>query len=120
MRQGKPIKKTTYWRRSRLAAALPPLDETIRGSLFERKLRCGKNNCRCARGKEHAVFYLSATFAGGKTEQISLPEKLVPVVRKWVGNYRQVFVRLERISKINREWIRDERARLKGGVRPRK
>ena len=47
-------------RRHGLVAQMPPLEEVLRGSLVERYLRCGKPNCRCARGRRHGpLWYLT-------------------------------------------------------------
>lgn len=96
--------------RRRALRALPSLDEVLRGSVVERRLRCGKSGCRCARGALHAATYLSVTFAGGRTEQISLPAHLVPLARRWVANYQAWWRAVERISAINRELLRVRRS----------
>lgn len=93
-------------RRERLLAQLPPLEEIVRGSLFERSVRCGKPSCRCADGPGHPVTYLSVSFAGGRTEQITVPKHLVPYVRRWVDNYSRWWDAIERISAINRRLLR--------------
>jgi len=82
----------------------------MRGSVVERRLRCGKPGCRCSRGKLHAATYLSATFAGGRTEQISLPAELVPLARRWVANYDAWWKAVEKISAINRKLLRARRS----------
>lgn len=102
-------------RRRRLLAKLPPLDEVLRGSLVERSVRCGKPTCRCARGERHAAVYLSVTHRGGRTEQISLPHELVGSVRKGIAVYWQWWEILEQVSAINRDLLRQQRAK-RGGV----
>jgi hypothetical protein len=97
-------------RRRRILRALPSLEEVVRGSVVERELRCGKPGCRCARGQLHAATYLSVTFAGGRTEQISLPANLVPLARRWVANYRAWWRAVEKISAINRQLLRARRS----------
>lgn len=106
--------------RARLLRCLPPLEEIVRGSLFERRRRCGQPSCHCAREKGHPTFYLAVTLALGKTEQISLPPELVPLVRRWVGNYQRVWDLLEAVSSINRQWIRQEREARKRDARRRR
>ena len=55
-------------RRRGLARLLPPVEETLRGSLVERYLTCGNLACKCARGKRHGpVWYLTVTLAPGRT-----------------------------------------------------
>lgn len=85
----------------------------VRGSVVERRLRCGKAGCRCTRGQLHAATYLSVTFAGGRTEQISLSAELVPIARRWVANYEAWWKAVERISAINRKLLRAQRSSAK-------
>jgi hypothetical protein len=96
--------------RRRALRALPRLEEVVRGSVVERRIRCGKPGCRCARGQLHAATYLSVTFAGVRTEQISLPAQLVPVARRWVANYQAWWKAVEKISAINRKLLRARRS----------
>ena len=96
-------------RRQRLARQLPPLEEILRGSVLTRELRCGKPTCHCASGPGHLATYLTVSFAGGRTEQISLPAALVGQARQWVANYQAWWKAIEAISAINRELIRRAR-----------
>ncbi len=96
-------------RRRRALDKLPPLEEIVRGSVFSRQVRCGKPTCRCARGEGHAATYLSVTFRGGRTEQISLPAALVPIARRWVANYGKWWSAVERVSALNRQILRRQR-----------
>ena len=96
-------------RRRELLQALPPLEEVVRGSVFTRRLRCGKPGCHCARGNGHRATYLSVTFPGGRTEQISLPAALVPVARRWVANYLRWWRVLEKVSALNRKSLSQQR-----------
>ena len=93
-------------RRRRALRNLPPLEEIVRGSVFTRRLRCGKVTCRCARGELHTAICLTVSFAGGRTEQLSLPAELAPVARRWVANYRAWWKAIETISAANRELLR--------------
>lgn len=99
-------KRALFVRREDLVQQLPPLSEVIRGSLIERHLRCGKPNCHCARGEGHLVWYLAVSFTRGRTEQVTVPQALVPYVRRWLDNYERWWVILEEISEINRELLR--------------
>jgi hypothetical protein len=94
-------------RRDALLASLPPLGEVLRGSFFQRTIRCGKPSCRCASGAGHQVAYLGVTLAGGRTQQITVPQPLVPLVRRWVANYQRWWRAVERISEINRQLLRE-------------
>ena len=96
-------------RRRRVVAGLPPFEEVLRGSVFVRTLRCGKPSCHCATGEGHRAAYLSVTLAGGRTEQISLPARLVPLARQWAGNYAKWCLAVEKVSAINRQLLRARR-----------
>ena len=82
------------------------MEEVVRGSVFGRRVRCGKASCHCARGDGHSATYLSVTFRGGRTEQITLPPDLVPLARRWVANYQKWWDAVEKISAVNRELLR--------------
>jgi hypothetical protein len=83
----------------------------LRGSLIVRRLRCGKPGCHCAEGEGHSATYLSVTHAGGRTEQISLPQALVPVAERGIATYRAWWAAVEKLSAINRDRIRQQRLR---------
>lgn len=96
-------------RRRRAARKLPPLEEIVRGSVFVRTLRCGRPGCHCASGEGHRAAYLSVTLPGGRTEQISLPARLVPLAKRWVANYLTWWDAVEKVSEINRQLLRRRR-----------
>ncbi len=105
-------------RRKGLLKLLPPLGETLRGSLLERYLTCGNSACKCARGERHGpVWYLSVTLGAGRTTGSILTVDQVERVRDWIGNYYTVKERLEKISDINRELLRRERKKSKASQR---
>ena len=88
--------------------------------MIERRLRCGKPTCRCVRGEGHRAYYLTVTFARGRVEQVTVPEDLVPIVRRWIDNYHRWWGGLEEVSAVNRELLRKrwiDEGRLKGGGR---
>jgi hypothetical protein len=94
--------------RRRLTLDLPPIEEVLRASLFERAVRCGKANCHCADPDDpgHRTTYVSLALPDGKTSQVSLPRELVPVAGAWIDNYRRWLEAVERISALNHELLR--------------
>lgn len=97
-------------RRQGLATQLPPVTETLRGSLVERYVTCGNPACKCAKGERHGpVWYLTVTLGPGKTTGGIVASDKVEQVRSWVQNYQKVKDHLEKISAINRELLRRER-----------
>jgi hypothetical protein len=97
-------------RRQGLAQQLPPVAETLRGSLIERYVTCGNPSCKCAKGDRHGpVWYLTVTLGRGRTTGGIVPAEKVDQVRGWIENYHKVKDHLEKISEINRELLRRQR-----------
>ena len=119
MKESEPLSKIStlalQQRRRCLVKTLPPLEETLRGSLFDRYVTCGNKNCKCARGERHGpAWYLSVTLGVGQTSSGVVAPDQVDRVRKWIDNHQQVKEALDRISEINRELLRRERIQEKG------
>ena len=113
-------KQALFLRREQIVQQLPPLAEVVRGSLIERRLRCGKPNCHCAKEEGHRLWYLTVSFARGRTEQITVPEAWVPHVQKWLENYHHWWMTLEEVSAINRELLRKRWLDNKPPQKPRR
>jgi hypothetical protein len=63
-------------------------DDLLPGSLSMQHLRCGKPNCRCAKGEGHAVWSLTFMVDSKKHVQ-HIPKHLVDEVRKRVAAGRE-------------------------------
>jgi hypothetical protein len=84
--------------RSQIPRTLPPLEEVLRGSFLQREIRCGKPGCRCAKGAgRHPILYLTVTFPGGRTQQVTVPRDLAGTVRLWIRNYRRWWQAIEEV-----------------------
>ena len=98
-------------RRKGLAKTLPPVTDILRGSLVERYVTCGNPACKCAKGERHGpIWYLTVTLGRGRTTGAIIPEEKVDEVRGWIENDYKLKEHLEKISEINRELLRRERA----------
>ena len=94
-------------RREKLVAQLSELGPVLRASLIERFTQCGKAGCKCMQGAKHGpAYYLTVSYAKGKTQQVYVSKDLKPVAEMWVRNYHQAMTVLEEISSINLELIR--------------
>jgi hypothetical protein len=94
-------------RRQKLVKELSRLGPVLRASLIERFTQCGRAGCKCMRGEKHGpAYYLTVSYAKGKTRQVYVPKDLQPLAERWVGNYHQAVRVLEEISSINLELIR--------------
>lgn len=92
-------------RRHTIPKALPPLEDVLRGSLLQREIRCGKPTCRCATGAGHPIVYVTVTFPGGRTQQVTVPPDLARTVRRWIDNYGRWWQAIEDVSAINRRLL---------------
>ena len=98
-------------RRQTLVEQLAALGPVLRASLIERFTTCGKAGCKCMQGDKHGpAYYLTVSYAKGKTRQVYVPKDLQPLAQAWVHNYRQALTVLEEISSINLELIRRKEA----------
>lgn len=94
-------------RRARLIKSAPDLAQLLRGSLFERRTRCGVPSCHCASGEGHPLTCVGVAMSGGKNVQVTVPPDLVPRVRQWTENYKKLWQLIEDVSAINRELLRE-------------
>ena len=94
-------------RRRKLLEQLPRLGPVLRASLIARFTQCGKAGCKCMQGDKHGpAYYLTVTYAKGKTRQVYVPKDLKSLAERWVRNYHHAMTVLEELSRINLELIR--------------
>ena len=104
-----PISAAELRRKRRvLVQALPPLlQASVRGSLIERYLRCGKRGCHCAKGRGHGPkYYLSVSYPGRRPEQQYVSQEQKAQVENLLKNFDQAREILEKIFAINRKLLR--------------
>lgn len=112
MRHGRAIAT-----RDKLLARLPVSGEILRGSLLERTIRNHAKGCaKCASGDGHRLWVLTVSYRGGRTRQVSLRSDMVPIVRRWLANYRRLKAGIEAICELNHELLRPD-ATESGGHR---
>jgi hypothetical protein len=102
--------------RHKLLDRLPLTAEILRGSLLERRVFRHKANCeKCATGEGHPLHVLTITYPGGRTRQFSLRPELVPQVRQWLENYKNLKEALEEICELNHQLLRPDEPPAKSG-----
>jgi len=102
--------KLSVEQRELLLEDLPDLREILRGSLVTRFRRCGKRRCHCAREGDPGhgpAYYLVVTVGRGKTVQVYVPKDHKEQVEHWIANFAQARRRLEEVSSLNRELLRE-------------
>jgi hypothetical protein len=77
----------------------------IRGTLLVRRRKCGKANCRCARGEGHESLFLVIS-QNGRTRQLFVPKDWESRVRLWVEDYHRARGLLEEISRLYWDKVR--------------
>jgi hypothetical protein len=93
-------------RRRRIARQIPDLEAVIAGSLQNQRRRCGKEGCRCARGKLHGPYLYLSLRVGGRTQMLYVPAELAGQVRQAVTANTEVQAAMAEISAINLELLR--------------
>ena len=78
----------------------------LAGAVCAQYKRCGKQNCRCARGQLHGPYFYRFRWRGGRVAKEYVPLSRVEEVRAACARHRQ-----------ERDDARDARARLWGMIR---
>jgi len=74
------------------------------GSVYSLRRRCGKENCRCARGQLHATTVLS--YRGGPKPQTVTPSaEQVESLRKMTDAYRRFRKARARLVRLQRQML---------------
>lgn len=92
-----------------LAGRFPEMGGLIRGTVVERRMRCGKPSCRCQQDPDarHGPYLLLMTTVGrGKTRTMVIPRDQAAWVRAAVRRYRRVEALLESVSETNWQLLR--------------
>jgi len=87
-----------------LATLLGEQGPLIRGTFRRVHRKCGKPNCRCARGELHDSMYLAAT-VGGMTRQVYVPAKDEVEVDEDSKRYRRFRKRRQRLGELARRHL---------------
>ena len=99
--------------RLRQLAGLGPF---LSGSLIRVRIRCGKPNCRCAKGQPHEAHVVSRK-EKGRTASYHVPAERVEDARQWANEYRNLKRLIREIAALSEQIIRlhvrTQRARRK-------
>ena len=69
------------------------MNDLLNGHIQKRHVRCGKSNCKCARGFPHSAFY-HVWHADGRRYQKYIRKSEVETVRQQCQQYRQLQINL--------------------------
>jgi hypothetical protein len=95
-------------KRKTLVQSLPPLIQaSLRGSLIERYLRCGKPGCHCMTGRGHGPkYYLSVSYPKRRPQMQYIPQEQKEAVEALLKNGHAMRETLEKIFAINQELVK--------------
>ena len=95
--------------------------EIINGGVYEQSVRCGKSNCRCARGELHQGFYYYFTRVNGRLRKAYIPKKfveelttLVAAARATRTNDRSILARNREALREMKDLLRDRKFQING------
>jgi len=97
--------------RSALIKLMTKRRPMLQGSPVTMKRRCGKENCRCARGHKHVSLYL-ATRLEGKRKMICVPKELEEKVRRWIDDGQEARGLFEAVCQASLEALLREKQAL--------
>ncbi len=95
--------------------------EITNGGVYEQSVRCGKSNCRCAKGRLHRGFYYYFTRVNGRLRKTYIPKKfveelttLVAAARATRTNDRSVLEKNREAFREMKDLLRDRKFQIKG------
>ena len=78
----------------------------LKGSMVRYYNVCGKEDCRCKKGKKHGPYLYVSVYKGKKTRLIYVPKGMEGKVSEWVENLRELHERVSEISRLNVEVLK--------------
>lgn len=93
-----------------LSAALSQPRPMRRGSINERRMKCGQANCACQRDPKarHGPYYTLTQAAGGKTRSRYVAAEQVPVLRRQIEAGREFRQQVEAYWDACEQWADTE------------
>src|ERR1044071_5229395 len=72
----------TRERRRKKSEKLPPKILSGKGTLEVRYVKCGRSNCKCARGELHGPYTYVRTYRGGKRRRVYVRSNKVSALKE--------------------------------------
>jgi len=79
----------------------------LRGTPVTRNIKCGKSNCKCAKGDRHVTLYISRS-KNGKSQVVLVPRTKWDEIKEMVQNYKEMQSLVEVVSDYEWEHIKDK------------
>ena len=98
-------------RKTQILDLLQIPENIIRSSLITCNIKCGKANCRCAKGEGHKNFYLSSYYHG-HTYMDYVSKPIADKVADCIHSYEKIYSLIVELSEINLELFRRKELEL--------
>ncbi len=95
---------------AQLAAAFSHPEPIRRGSLYERRMKCGQAACTCQHDPQaaHGPYFTLTQKVGGKTRSRYISPERAPVVRRQIASGRQFRERVEAYWDACERWADEQ------------
>jgi hypothetical protein len=80
-------------------------ERMLRAGVVKMTRKCGKVNCRCAKGKGHVSYYLSIR-VGNKRKMVYIPSGCEAKARGWVANYKNLNKAIDQLSEYSLQQLK--------------
>lgn len=81
----------------------------IQGSLVERYVACGKEECKCKEGETHGPFYYLTYTEAGKRKNLYVPKGKVEEVKEGIKAYKRAKETIVSVADMNRKLLKKGR-----------
>jgi hypothetical protein len=82
----------------------------MRGSFYYLRNKCGKKNCKCAKGEKHISLYIQKNIKGkGKIKKTIIPKHRWEDAREMSNRYKDILTLLDEVSDYEWEHIKDKK-----------
>jgi hypothetical protein len=107
-------------RRKKKSEKLPPKILSGKGTLEVRYVKCGRSNCKCAKGELHGPYTYVRTYRSGKRRRVYVKSNNVSELKEARSEHKENRDRsqdlLQLIRKLNRH-MKDNRAMMQSILR---
>jgi hypothetical protein len=79
----------TRERRKKKPEKLPSKILSANGTLEVRRVKCGRSNCKCARGELHGPYTYVRTYRGGKRHRVYVRSNDVPALKEARSEHKE-------------------------------
>ena len=103
-------------RARRLRSQMRWLGPLLKGTVMERRMRCGKAGCRCTKGQPH-VYLVITWKEEGRSRMVYVDERRREEALAWSANYRKFKELLGQHTEVLIRMLKREKKAEKKGAR---